>query len=83
MGGSACEIPWKATVRFTAVPSRKREVEELEVQLRQVYAVPSVYEQVSEKDLGAEVCAILSKENLAVHDLGRLLEIGRSIWADY
>lgn len=83
MGGSHCEIPWKAAVRSTDVPTRKGDQHELEAQLRQAFQSTDVIKGVVERGHDEEVCLILSKEDLTPQDLSRLLAIGKSLWANY
>lgn len=83
MGGYHCEIPWKATIRYTSVPSRAKDQKEFEQQLRAAYAIPSIYDGMVEKGYAQQVCAILAKDDLSTEDLEQLLHFGQELWEPY
>lgn len=82
MGGIVCAIPWRAIVRYTSVPPQRDDQKKLEAQLRQAFAVPSIYEAVAAEGKGPEVCNILEKSKLTAVDLERLLDLSPVYVAD-
>ncbi len=83
MGGFHCEIPWKATVRFTSISSRPKDRKDQEQQLRAAYAIQSIYDGMVEKGFAQQVCAILAKDGLTAEDLQQLLHFGKELWESY
>lgn len=76
MGGSACQIIIHANVRFDAVPAGHAQKQELEAQLRECYANPTIAQAVVDEkgDEGAEdLWNILKKAHLSADDLDELL----------
>ena len=76
MGGLACLVPWRAIVEYDGIPSSHKEQKELEEQMREALAVPSVYDSTVERGVAQEVCNLLAKPRpLSLTDLTRLYEL--------
>jgi hypothetical protein len=74
MGGSACVLIIHALVRYEEVPAKPHEQVELESQLRQCYANPTIAAAVAEDEAKAiEMYEVLEKHHLTPIDLKRLL----------
>jgi hypothetical protein len=80
---TSCEIPWKAIVRFTTVPTDQKQQEQMEAQIRQAYTVPSIYNPLAWGANGKKICAIFAQDKLSVDDLDFLNEQGRSLFTVY
>jgi hypothetical protein len=78
-----CEIPWKAIVRSTAVPTDAKQMAVFETQIRQAFTVPSIYEPLGWGDSGAKICATFAKPILSPADLAFLNDMGRSLFETY
>lgn len=78
-----CEIPWKALVRFADVPTDPHQQAQMEAQIRQAYAVPSIYEPLGYGPNGAKICATFAKPTLSPADLDFLNEQGRGLFEPY
>jgi hypothetical protein len=76
MGGTPCLIIIRSLVKYDDVPSGHNQRAELESQLRQCYANPTIAAAVGEDYQKAEqVCEILDKKNLATADLQYLMSV--------
>lgn len=80
---TACEVPWKAIVRFVEVPEKPHQQAIMEAQIRQAYTVPSIYEPLAWGPNGAKICAIFAKDALSREDLDFLNDQGRGLFSVY
>jgi hypothetical protein len=78
----SCEIPWKAVVKFTEVPTTINAAQQtvMESQLRHAYTITEIIHGVAELGKGKEVCLTLSKATLSRDDLDFLNDAGRALF---
>jgi len=63
--------------------AQKKQLKELEGQIRQALAVPSIYDGLVENGKAALVCTTLTKTDLSREDVETLFEAGESLWESY
>ena len=86
---TACEVPWKATVKFADVPTDPVLQSQMEEQIRRAYAIPTIYEHFKTRKGGADsvaakICATFAKGGkLSPADLDFLNDQGRSLFEPY
>ncbi len=85
----ACEVPWKATVRFADVPTDPAQQTVMEEQIRRAYVIPTIYEHFktgkgAKSEVANQICKIFAKAGaLSPQDLDFLNDQGRSLFEPY
>lgn len=85
----ACEVPWKATVKFADVPTDTAQQSAMEEQIRRAYAIPTIYQHFPVKKenpdpIALKICTTFAKgAPLSPADLDFLNDQGRSLFEPY